>query len=68
MIYFPGLQSVLHDKAELALVAVGVPVRGQQQADHRLRVDAAHHLHHQGRGLHSHRSWTTFASSSGKQS
>ena len=33
---------------------MGVPVRGQQQADHHQRPDAPHHLHHQGGGLHQH--------------
>ena len=68
LLSFSGLQSVLHDEAELALVAVGIPVRRQQQVDDRLRVDAAHHLHHQGRGLHGDRSRPTLATGSGKQS
>ena len=33
---------------------MGVPVRGQQQADHHQRPHAPHHLHHQGGGLHQH--------------
>ena len=59
-----GLQGLLHDESELALVPVGISVRGQQQADHGLRADATHHLHHQGGGIHGNRARTTIATCS----
>ena len=50
-----AVAGLLHDQAAEVAVAVGVSVRGQQQADHHLRPHPPHHLHHQGGGLHQHR-------------
>ena len=62
----PGLQGLLHDSPAPAVVPVGVSVRGQQQADDDLRPHAAHHLHHQGGGLHGHRTGTRLCLSTGE--
>ena len=48
-----------------AAVAVGVPVRGQQQADDHQRPHAPHHLHHQGRGVYQHRARAPLQSRTG---
>ena len=40
------LQSVLHHQPQLAPFSMGIPICGQQQADHGFRTDATHHLHH----------------------
>ena len=46
---------VLHDNAEQAVVAVGLPVRRQQQAHHHQRPNAPYHLHHQVGPHHNHK-------------
>ena len=51
----PTVSGVLQYDAPAVPVPVGVPVCGQQQADHHLRPHPPHHLHHQSGGLHQHR-------------
>ena len=67
ILYWPYLGLFL-DEPAAAAVAVGVPVRGQQQADNHQRPHAPHHLHHQGRGVYQHRTRAPLQSRTGRPS
>ena len=62
-----AVAGLLHDQAAEVAVAVGVSVRGQQQADHHLRPHPPHHLHHQGGGIHQHRTRTPLLACPGQR-